>query len=254
MYEIFLFRKANCTGETWFLQVGIDFSSEYDAKTTMLMGLQAMMTIMLEAIDGFALHPVDKASHLPILTSIEPKDGFPSTAILAFQYFHVRNKRDQKKSDTTSPVISTPSPRRFNDEEEYKAPKQMWGVIRVSGNGNIKESCEALAWDIGGSGLQVRWKEYQSAESSAQVILLNVPPVLELERGGVEEEITWHLQQIEKSLLKEQGKLSQEFIGFPLPRINVSWRQSKQGKGHQKRHYAPYHNSMYFFTSPIRFT
>jgi hypothetical protein len=24
--------------------------------------------------------------------------------------------------------------------------------------------------------------------------------------------------------------------------------------GHQKRHYAPYHNSMYFFTSPIRFT
>ena len=223
--------KPGCTGETWFLQVGIDFAPEYDAKTTMLMGLQAMMSIMLEAIEGFALHPVDKASHLPILTSIEPKEGFPLTAVLAFQYFYMRNKRDQRKPDTTAPVISTPSPHRFNDEEEYKAPKQMWGVIRVSGNGNIKESCEALAWDIGGSGLQVRWKEYQSAESSAQVILLNVPPILE--RGGVEEEITWHLQQIEKSLLKE-GKLPQEFVGVPLPRINVSWRQSKQGKGRTK--------------------
>jgi hypothetical protein len=107
----------------------------------------------------------------------------------------------------------------------------MWGVIRVSGNGNIKEACNALAWDIGGSGFQIRWKEYQAAESSAQVILLNVPPVLE--RGGVKEEIAWHLQRIEKRLLKE-GKLAQQYIGVPLPRISVSWQQSKQGKGRTK--------------------
>ncbi len=157
------------------------------------------------------------------------KDGFPTTAVLAFQYFHARDKRNRPKTDAIPITATIPSPQRFNGEEDYKAPKQMWGVIRVSGNGNIKEACDALAWDIGGSGLQIRWKEYQAAESSAQVILLNVPPVLE--RGGVEEEIVWHLQQIEKRLLKE-GKLAQQYIGVPLPRISVSWRQRTRERPH----------------------
>ena len=223
--------KPGSNGETWFLHLIIDYHPEQDSKTTLLLGLDAMMTILLEAIDGFALHPVDKQSSLPILISNNIKEGFPSTAVLAFQYFLARDKRNRPKTDAAPPAAMTPSPHRFNDEEEYKAPKQMWGVIRVSGNGNIKEACDALAWDIGGSGLQIKWKEYQAAESSAQVILLNVPPILE--RGGVEEEITWHLQQIEKRLLKE-GKLAQQYIGVPLPRISVSWRQSKQGKGRTK--------------------
>jgi hypothetical protein len=55
---------------------------------------------------------------------------------------------------------------------------------------------------------------------------MNVPPVLD--RFGVEEEIIWHLTQIENGLLKE-GKLSTEYVGVPLPEIKVSWRQSKQG-------------------------
>jgi hypothetical protein len=60
---------------------------------------------------------------------------------------------------------------------------------------------------------------------------MNVPPVLD--RFGVEEEIIWHLTQIENGLLKE-GKLSTEYVGVPLPEIKVSWRQSKQGKGRTK--------------------
>jgi len=60
---------------------------------------------------------------------------------------------------------------------------------------------------------------------------MNVPPVLD--RGGVEEEIIWHLKQIENGLLRE-SKLSTEFVGVPLPELKVSWRQSKQGKGRTK--------------------
>ncbi len=82
-----------------------------------------------------------------------------------------------------------------------------------------------------GSGLQVRWKEHQSAESSAQVLLMNVPPVLE--RGGVESNIIWHLPDIEKGLLKRMT-LPLEYHGVPLPEIKVTWRQSKQGKGRSK--------------------
>ncbi len=84
-----------------------------------------------------------------------------------------------------------------------------------------------LAWDMTESGLQVWWKEHQSAKSSAQVLLMNVPAVLE--QGGVENEILWHQSEIEKKLLK-RGTLPLEYVGIPLPDIKVSWRQSKQGK------------------------
>jgi hypothetical protein len=39
--------------------------------------------------------------------------------------------------------------------------------------------------------------------------------------------------EIEKSLLKK-GHLPTEYVGVPLPTINVSWRQIKQGKGKNK--------------------
>ncbi len=68
-------------------------------------------------------------------------------------------------------------------------------------------------------------------DSSAQVLLMNVPPVLDCSR--VEGEILWHLSEIEKGLLKK-GRLPTEYIGVPLPEIKVSWRQNKQGKGKNK--------------------
>ncbi len=126
------------------------------------------------------------------------EEGFPGSALLAFKYFLVPDKLNRVAQSSVS--IPELSPHQFNDEEEYKPPTAMWGVIRVKGNGNIKEACEALAWDMTGLGLQVQWKEHQSAESSAQVLLMNVPPVLEC--GGVESKILWHLHEIEKKLLK----------------------------------------------------
>jgi hypothetical protein len=109
----------------------------------------------------------------------------------------------------------------------YKAPTAMWEVIQVKGNGNIKDTCDALAWDMIESGLQVWWKEHQSAKSSAQVLLMNVPEVLE--QGGVENEILWHQSEIERKLPK-RGTLPLEYVGIPLPDIKVLLRQSKQGK------------------------
>jgi hypothetical protein len=71
------------------------------------------------------------------------------------------------------------------------------------------------------SGLQIRWKKYQSAKSEAQVLLINVPPVLD--RGRVESKIIWHLSKIEKRFLKKRT-LPTKFIVVPLPKIKVLWR------------------------------
>ena len=60
---------------------------------------------------------------------------------------------------------------------------------------------------------------------------MNVPPVLD--HSGIEGEILWHLLEIEKELLKK-GHLPTEYIGAPLPKIKVLWRQNKQGKGKNK--------------------
>jgi hypothetical protein len=100
----------------------------------------------------------------------------------------------------------------------------MWGVIWVKGNGNMKEAWDALAWDMISLGLTVRWKEHQSVESSMHILLMNTPLVLEC--GGMESEIVWHLCKLEKRLLKK-GILPEEFVGIPLPKISVLWRQSK---------------------------
>jgi hypothetical protein len=80
-------------------------------------------------------------------------------------------------------------------------------------------------------GLQIRWKEHQLVDTSAQVLLMNVPPILDC--SGVEGEILRHLLEIEKGLLKK-GRLPTEYIRAPHPEIRVSWRQNKQGKGKNK--------------------
>jgi hypothetical protein len=69
------------------------------------------------------------------------------------------------------------------------------------------------------------------ADSSAQVLLMNVPPVLD--RVGIKSKIMWHLAEIEKSLLKK-GLFPMEYAEVPLPDINLLWRQNKQGKGKTK--------------------
>jgi hypothetical protein len=60
---------------------------------------------------------------------------------------------------------------------------------------------------------------------------MNVPPVLD--RGGIKNKIIWHLTKIKKGFLKK-GTLPAEYVGIPLPKLRVSWRQNKQGMGKSK--------------------
>jgi hypothetical protein len=76
----------------WFLQVQIKYLDNQDSRTTMLLGLLSIMDIQPGAINGFAMHPLDKSSVLPPLTNKRPKDSFQGSAVLAFKYFMVKNK------------------------------------------------------------------------------------------------------------------------------------------------------------------
>jgi hypothetical protein len=204
-------------GHSWFFQVRIRYLDNQDSKITLLLGLSLLMDILSGAINGFALHPLDKRSSLHDLTINIIGDGFPALVVLAFKYFLVRDKSNRAAQQTV-PLSCQPFPHRYNDEEEYRPPTAMWGVIRVTGNGNLKEACKALAWDMIDSGLQVQWKEHQSAESEAQVLLINVPPVLD--RGGVESKIIWHLSKIEKHFSQEGNSSNQ-----------VHWRSASHDQG-----------------------
>jgi hypothetical protein len=204
----------------WFLQVGIQYLEDQDSKTTMLLGLSSFMDFLSGAIDGFALQPLDVNSCLPALTNNRVEDGFPGSGVLAFQYFLVKDKCNRPTGQQVVAPPSQPSPFWHNNKDDYRQPMALWGIIRVTKNSNVKEACEASAWDMVDTGLQVRWKDHQSAKSSAQILLMNVPPVLG--RGGIEAEIIWHLTEIEKGLLKK-GVLLSEYVGVQLPKIRVTW-------------------------------
>ncbi len=107
----------------------------------------------------------------------------------------------------------------------------LWAVIFVQDNKNIKDASEEIGWDISDTGLQIQFKEHQSADSSAQVLLMGVPSMFNCEE--LKGEIYWHFSDIEKSLLKKDA-LPTEYVGEPLPKIKLSWQQSKQGKGRNK--------------------
>jgi hypothetical protein len=81
----------------------------------------------------------------------------------------------------------------------------------------MKEVCDALAWDMINLGLILRWKEHQSAESSAHILLMNVPPVLEW--GGMENVIVWHLCKLEtrEEITQEKGSSQKSSLESHFP-------------------------------------
>jgi hypothetical protein len=186
---------------------------------TLLLGLSALMEILPSAIDGFELHLLHETSTHSALTYNRVEDGFPSSAILAFKYYGMKNKQfSQGSSQQLTP--SQPSTHRHNDEEEFKPSPYLWVVIRICGNDNIKDACKAISWDIQESGILIRWKEHQSAKSNAQIMIMCVPNVFD--RKGLEEKVIWHLKDIKKSLIKK-GTISFKLIGIPLTEIKISW-------------------------------
>jgi hypothetical protein len=45
------------------------------------------LDIILDAVDGFELHPLKEASTLPALTNNKVEEGFPGSGVLAFKFF-----------------------------------------------------------------------------------------------------------------------------------------------------------------------
>jgi hypothetical protein len=213
-------------GHFWFLNVGFKYVNDNNNKMTLLLGLTALMEILPGVINGFELHPLNETSTLLVLTSTCVKEGFPSSAILAFKYCHVKNKLPCRgnSQQTKSFYPPAPSPYRYNNDNNFSPPSMLYAVIRIHSKDNIKVACKEISWDISETGLQIWYKEHQSADSNAQILLMCVPNVFDQE--GVEGEILWHFAEIEKSLLKK-GALPAEFFGEPLPEIRVSWHQNK---------------------------
>ncbi len=130
------------------LQVGIKYLEDQGSKTTMLLGLAVLMDILPNAIDGFAVHHLDNSLSLPPLTSSKPEDRFLGSAVLALKYFMVKNKGNKQFNQQTAAPPPQPSPHKHNKEYVFKLSMSLWGVIHVTGNGNVKEACKALAWDM----------------------------------------------------------------------------------------------------------
>jgi hypothetical protein len=105
----------------------------------MLLGLSSLMDILPNAIE---------TSSLPALTNNRVEDGFPGSAVLAFKYFLVKDKRNRLAGQQTVALPTLPSPYQHNNKEDYKQLTALWGIICITGNGNVKEAYEALAWDM----------------------------------------------------------------------------------------------------------
>ncbi len=127
-------------GHFWFLNIGFKYVDDNDNKTTLLLGLTALMEILPGVIDGFELHPLNETSTLPVLTSTCVEIVFPSSAILAFKYCHVKNKlpRRSNSQQTKSSNPPAPSPYRYNDNKDFTPPSMLYAVICVCGKDNIK--------------------------------------------------------------------------------------------------------------------
>jgi hypothetical protein len=94
------------------------------------------------------------------------------------------------------------------------------------------------------SGLSIWWKEHQSTDSSAQILLMCCPAIFN--KRGIEEEIVYHLKTMEKELIRK-GALPSTLSTEPLPQIAVSWRQNKQGRGRSQAEQALCPNNLEAF-------
>ena len=102
-------------GHFWYLQFGIKLLEDQGSRTTMLLGLSSLMDILPEAIKGFALHPLDKKSMHPALTNNIVEDGFLSSAVLAFKYFHVKDKQNRAAGQLAVALPQQPFPFKHNN-------------------------------------------------------------------------------------------------------------------------------------------
>jgi hypothetical protein len=170
----------------------------------------SLLEILSSVINGFKLHSLDPELTLPPLTL---GAQVPKTAVLAFKYCGVKNKRIVC-NPAQAPAKPQANFQRHNDDEDFTPSTSVQGVVRVRGRENVKTPCNLIAWDMSDSGLLIRWKEHQSADSSAQLLLMCCPAIFD--KGGIEEEIIFHLKTMEKDLIRK-GSFPSTLSTEPLP-------------------------------------
>jgi hypothetical protein len=81
---------------------------------------------------------------------------------------------------------------------------------------------------MNGTGITVRWKEHQSADSSSQILIMCVPNIFDKE--GLKEELLFHMKAVERKMVAKE-KLPASLLTEPIPLITMAWQQNKQGRG-----------------------
>jgi hypothetical protein len=148
-----------------------------------------------------------------------------------FKYFHVKNELNPQGATPATSEPTAVAPNRFVDDSEYKPSNTMWGTSRVQAGENIKEAMEVWLWDLHSTGIQVRWKAHQSANSSAFIQNMCCPNSFNKE--GLSKEIVCSLKEVELKMI-QKGVISADLINKPIPSLLVTWRQSSQGRARKK--------------------
>lgn len=222
-------------GHNWFLTVGFERQDGIDAKDTLLGGGAAVVQMLSSAIPNFRLLAFDRS--LPDIISHLVEHGYPDMAMTFFQYFKTKNKRflnggNQPGNQAQGQSNAARQGKKYDDDEEYSGKDVLYGTIMVSGDSNIKDVVDNIAWDLQGTGLSLKWKPHQSAESSTQIIIMGVPRAFCYQ--GVQEQLEHHLKETEKRLISK-GKLDLDNYDKPLPQMVISWKQNKKGKNKNQR-------------------
>ncbi len=104
-----------CAGSFWFLQVSFDILPDQDSRSTLLLCLLSLLEFFSSIIDGFEMHPLDPKSTLsPLISGLQA----PKTAVLAFKYCGVKNKRIVQNS-SQSPAKPQMNLQRHNNDKEF---------------------------------------------------------------------------------------------------------------------------------------
>jgi hypothetical protein len=151
---------------------------------------------------------------------------------MMFRYFHVKNKMNSKGAPQLAGETTAALLNRYKNNADFKPSNILWGTARVLAKENIKEAVESLSWDFNNTGIQMRWKSHQSADSSAQVQIFCCPSIFK--REGLTKELTYNLNMVEKKMCNK-GQLPMDLHDKPLPVMYISWRQNSQGRGQNRR-------------------
>ncbi len=96
---------------------------------------------------------------------------------------------------------------------------------------NINEAMEVWLWDLHSTGIQVRWKAHQSADSNAIIQIMCCPNLFN--KDGLSKEIVYSLKEVELKMIRKGG-ISADLTNKPIPSLFVTWCQSSQGRARNK--------------------